>query len=168
MCEAVGELAVVRQQERAGRVGVEPADGHDPLREIDKRDDGRPPLRVARGRDRARRLVQQHVGETLRYELLAVEADDVGGGDEGVQLPGLAVHGDAPGLDQLVGAAPGRNPGARQPCVEPHVGRHPDELSQKGAHPRKIVTLPALTRGRFFVTVDGGWRVDLLPHPGWG
>ena len=40
--EAVGELAVVRQQERAGRVGVEPADRDDAAGMADEPDDGRP------------------------------------------------------------------------------------------------------------------------------
>ena len=40
MREPVRELAVVREQERAGRVGVEAADGHDPRGMVDELDDG--------------------------------------------------------------------------------------------------------------------------------
>ena len=68
--EPVGELAVVRQQQRAGRVGVEAADRDDARRVADEADDGRAAPRVARGRDDARRLVQQHVGELLLRERL--------------------------------------------------------------------------------------------------
>ena len=66
--EPVRELAVVREQERAGRVGVEAADRDDPRLVADEADDRRPPVRVARGRDDARRLVQEHVREPLRRE----------------------------------------------------------------------------------------------------
>ena len=41
MGEPVGERAVVRQQERARRVGVEPADGDDARGVLDEVDDGR-------------------------------------------------------------------------------------------------------------------------------
>ena len=40
MGEPVRQLAVVGEQERAGRVGVEPADGDDPRRVVDELDDG--------------------------------------------------------------------------------------------------------------------------------
>ena len=89
--EPVRELAVVREQERAGRVRVEPADRDDARLVADEADDGRPPVRVARGRDDARRLVQEHVGEPLRRERPPVELDPAARLDERVQLPGLAV-----------------------------------------------------------------------------
>ena len=78
MREPVRELAVVREQDRAGRVGVEAADGNDARRVVDEADDRRAALRVARGRDDAGRLVQQHVGELLLLQRLAVEAHVVG------------------------------------------------------------------------------------------
>ena len=59
MGEPVRELAVVREQQHAGRVGVEPPDGDDARRVVDEADDGRAALRVARGRDHARRLVSR-------------------------------------------------------------------------------------------------------------
>ena len=40
--------------------------------------------------------------------------------DERVQLPDLAVDGDAPGLDQLVGLAARGDTGPREPCIEAH------------------------------------------------
>ena len=45
--EPVRELAVVREQERAGRVGVEPADRDDARLVRDEVDDGAAALRVA-------------------------------------------------------------------------------------------------------------------------
>ena len=77
MREPVRERAVVRQQQRAGRVDVEPPDRHDARLVADERDDGRPPLRVARGRDDAGRLVQEDVRRALLLDPLAVHLDDV-------------------------------------------------------------------------------------------
>ena len=105
----MGELAVVRQEQHAGRVGVEAADRDDPGLVADETDDGRAPTRVARGGHDARRLVQQHVDELLQPEPTAVELDVVARLDEGVQSPRLAVDGDPACLDQLVCAAPGRD-----------------------------------------------------------
>ena len=53
MREPVRERAVVREQERAGRVDVEPPDRDDARLVVDEADDGGPPLRVAGGRDDA-------------------------------------------------------------------------------------------------------------------
>ena len=99
------ERPVVRQQQDAGRVGIEPADRHDAGRVIDELDDRRPALRVAGGRHDSGRLVQQHVREPLQLDALSVDLDAVARGDERVQLSGLAVDAHAPGLDQLVGGA---------------------------------------------------------------
>jgi hypothetical protein len=102
----VRELAVVREQKCAGRVGVEAADRDDAGGVVDKADDGRPALGVARGRDGSGGLVQEHVGQRLEGDALAVELDAVAALDERVQLAGLAVDRDAAGLDQLVRLAP--------------------------------------------------------------
>ena len=76
--------------------------GHDPRLVADEVDDGRPPLRVARGRDDAERLVQQDVASSCFPTALAVDLDDVARRHERVQLARLAVDGHAAGLDQLV------------------------------------------------------------------
>jgi len=123
MREPVRELAVVRQQKRAGGVDVEPADGDDPTRMVDELDDGASPLRVARRRDRPGRLVQQHVGQRLELDRLAVELDQVPALDECVQLPRLAVHRHTAGLDQLVGAAARGDAGSGEVGVQSHF-RH--------------------------------------------
>ena len=121
MREPVRERAVVREQERARRVDVEPADRDDPRLVLDEADDGRPALRVARGRHDPRRLVQEHVGERLLRDRPPVDLDGVGGLHERVQLPGLAVDAHAAGLDQLVGLPARRDAGAREVGVQPHA-----------------------------------------------
>ena len=118
--EAVRERPVVRQHERARRVGVEPTDRDDARVVVDEVDDGRPPLRVARRRHDARGLVQQHVGERLRRDRAAVDLDAVRLLDERVQLAGLAVHGHAAGLDQVVGASARGHAGTREVRVQAH------------------------------------------------
>jgi len=105
MRQPVRERTVVREQEHPAGVDVEPPDRHDARGVVDEVDDRRPALRVARGRDDARRLVQEHVAERLLRDPLTVDLDDVGARDERVQLAGLAVDPDAPRLDQLVGGA---------------------------------------------------------------
>jgi hypothetical protein len=97
------------------------ADGDDAGGVVDELDDRRPAAGIAGGGDDAGGLVEEHVGELLPGDRLAVEAYVVALGDEGVELAGLAVDGDPPGLDQLVGAAAGRHPGARDPGVQPHA-----------------------------------------------
>ena len=123
MSEPVCERAVVREEQRARRVRVEPADGNDAGREVDEVDYGRPPVGVARRRDDAGRLVQDHVRERLRLERPPVELDPVAMRDEGIERAGLAVHAHAPGLDQLVGAAPRGDAGTREVGIQAH-GRH--------------------------------------------
>jgi hypothetical protein len=122
MRQPVGERTVVSQQERARRVGVEAADRDDPSRMADEVDDGRPAVRVARGRDDARGLVQQDVCRLLRPDADAVHLHHVPPAHVRIQLPGSAVDSDAPGLDQLVGAPARGDPGAREIRVQPHVG----------------------------------------------
>ena len=99
------ELAVVREQERARRVGVEAADRDDARLGRDELDDRRPALRVAGGRDDAGGLVEEQVREPLPRDLAAVHLDAVGGGDERCSAARLAVDPDPAGLDQVVGAA---------------------------------------------------------------
>ena len=100
--EPMRERAVVRQEQRTGRVDVQPANGHDARSMLDEIDDGGAPLRVAGGRDDAGRLVQEHVRELLLCDRLPVDFDAVGGLHERVQLAGLAVDEHTPSLDQIV------------------------------------------------------------------
>ena len=129
----VRERAVVREQEHAGRVDVEPPDRDDPRLVLDERDDGRPALRVAGRRDDARGLVQEHVGEPLLRDRPAVHLDDVPRLDERVQLARLAVHAHAAGLDQLVRLAAGGD-------TRPRAGTRSDP------HRRSVVCRPVRDR----------------------
>ena len=123
--DAVGQLAVVRQQQEALGVGVEAADGEHPRLVGHQLDDGRAPVGVLGRRDDAGRLVQQVVDEAgLGADRRAVDLDEV---DVGVDPPAehgdLAVDGDPPGGDEVLAhppAAPARatpapSAGARRP-----------------------------------------------------
>jgi hypothetical protein len=66
--------------------------------------------------------VQEDVGKRLELGGAAVDLDTVAGRDEGVQLPRLAIHLDATGLDQLVGAPPRSDSGAGEVGVQAHYG----------------------------------------------
>ena len=114
------ERAVVREQERAGRVGVEAPDRNDARLSRNELDDGGTSLRIARGRHDAGRLVEQEVREALERDGRAVDRDLVARLDERVELPGLSVDEDASGLDQVVGAASRRDAGAGEIGVETH------------------------------------------------
>jgi len=118
--EPVRERAVVREQERAGRVRVEAADRNDALREVDEIDDGPAPARIPGRRHRPGRLVQEDVGEPLRHDRVSVHFDAVSARDERVQSARITVDGDAARLDQIVRAPARRDPGAREIGVQPH------------------------------------------------
>ena len=120
MREAVCERAVVREQQRAGRVDVEATDGNDTFGDANEVDDRWAPLRVAGRRDHGGGLVKQDVRKPLRGHRLAVDLDRVVRCDERVEPARLAVHADAPGLDQLVGGAPGRNSGPCKVRIQAH------------------------------------------------
>ena len=102
--ETVGELPVVREQERPGRVRIEPPDRHDPGSVADELDDGRPPVRVPGGRDDARGLVEEHVSERLEAHGPAVHRNPVARGHERREAGCLPVDRDPARADQLVGA----------------------------------------------------------------
>ena len=59
MGEQLGELAVVGEQDQPGAVRVEAPDRVEPPPRAHELDHGRPPVRVARGRDHAGRLVER-------------------------------------------------------------------------------------------------------------
>jgi hypothetical protein len=75
--QMVSELPVVREQERPGRVRVEPPDRDDARLDRDELDHRGPPVRVACRRDDSGRLVQEDVREPLPLDRLAVHLDAV-------------------------------------------------------------------------------------------
>ena len=95
MGEPVRELPVVREQERSGRVRVEPSHRDDARLVRHELDDRRPALRIARRRDHSCGLVEQHVAQPLPFHLPSVDLDAVARADDRVELPGLTVDGDA-------------------------------------------------------------------------
>ena len=118
--EPVRERAVVGEQQRAGRIGIEAADWNHARLVRHELDDRRSALRIVRGRDDACGLVQQQVRELLLRDLATVDLDAVGRLHEGVELPRLAVDEHAAGFDQVVGLAPRRHSGPCEIRVEAH------------------------------------------------
>src|SRR5690625_4725242 len=125
--EAVGELAVVRQQQQPLGLLVQASDVEEPLGPVgDVLGQGGPPLRVAHGGDHAGRLVERH-GELglVQLQPYAVDVDD--GGDRvhpGAQLTDDdAVDGHPPGGDEALAGAAGAVAGAGQDLLQPHALR---------------------------------------------
>ena len=102
MGQTVRQIAVVRQQQHAARVDVEPAHRYNARLVADDVDDGRSALGITGRRYHPERLVQEDVGELLLADPITVHLDDVGRRDERVELTPFAVHRNAPGLDQLI------------------------------------------------------------------
>jgi hypothetical protein len=113
----VCERPVVREEERAGGVGVQPPDGNDSPLVADQADDCRAPLGVAGRGDHVRGLVQEDVGERLRLDGASVHLDPVVSLHEGREAGDLAVHPHAPGADQLLGTAPRSDSCSREVSV---------------------------------------------------
>ena len=120
MREPVRERAVVRQQQDAGRVAVEPADGDDPYVALTRSTTvGRPlgslaVVIVPRGllSSTWRSACLPTSRPSTRTTSVAL--------DERVELPGAPVDRHPAGLDQLVGAATGGDTGAGEERVEAH------------------------------------------------
>ena len=100
------EVAVVREQQQPGRVGVEPAHGEEPAVGADEIDHRAPAVRVPHRRDDVRGLVEQHVRMLVRRDGASVERDGRACRDA---LPGRcrddAVDRDASRLDERLHAA---------------------------------------------------------------
>jgi aminopeptidase len=134
--EPVREVAVVRQQQGAGRVHVEASDRNDSRLGRHEVDDRLPSVRIAGGCDNTCRLVEEDVREPLRCDALAVHLDDVPLSNDRVQLARLAVDAHSPFLDQLVRTAPRSDPGAREVGIEAH-----DPILARVARVTRIETL---------------------------
>lgn len=75
MCHPESNVAVVRQEQQAGRVAIEAADRNDPLGDIDQVEDGATTPLVARRRDVAIGLVEQDVAPPLVLQRLPIDPD---------------------------------------------------------------------------------------------
>jgi len=73
----IGDIAVVREEQQAFSVAVQPADRKDALGYVDQIHDRPAATLVVHRRDIATRLVQDQIAERLRGEQLAVHADIV-------------------------------------------------------------------------------------------
>ncbi len=122
MGQPVGEVAVVREQQDAARVDVEPTHGHHPRLVTDDVDHRRAPFGVARRRHDTERLVEEDVGELLLAHPFAVDLDDVPRRDERVQLARLPVHRHPAGFDQLVCRPTRGDTGTGEVTIQAHAG----------------------------------------------
>lgn len=118
MHDPVSPLAVVRQQNQAGAVGVEAANRIDALGDGHKLHDGLLPVRGAPRTDVAGGLVECQISRRLHGENLAVDGDDRAhrrrlsyGGD-------LTVHGHPSCANQILGAPPGGHAGGGHDLLE--------------------------------------------------
>lgn len=134
MRETVRQRPIVREYEQSGRVEVEPADGNDAGVAADELDDRPPPTRIGDGRDDVPWLVEKDVPERLRENDLSVDLDPVAVRDGGMKPTPRAVHDHAAVLDELVGAATGGEPSAREIGVE----AHPRHCCASDAHALQI------------------------------
>ena len=122
MREPVRELAVVRQQQRAGRVRVEPPDRHDALGQVHERDD-----RAAAPADRDA-VVTTPAGlcsSTYASRCFATARPSTSTRSRAAtnvfSCPASPLTRHAPGLDQLVRLPPRRDAGPREVRVQTHA-----------------------------------------------
>src|SRR5450631_2232438 len=118
--EHARQPAVIGQQQQAFGVEIEPADADQPrqaLRQIVEH--RRPPFRVGMGGHQPARLVKhEQPGAFARRQRLAVDGDDIVGGDvERRRIDQAAVDGDAALHDPFLGVAP-----RGQSCPRHHLG----------------------------------------------
>jgi hypothetical protein len=122
VCNAKGELAVVREDDQSFGVVVEASDRIDLLRDLAAQqvDDRRPSLGVVRRRHHGGGLVQQDVAQPLGgAQPLAVDLHGVA--REVSLVPeccGAPVDGDAAVADVLLGLPPGTHPRSRNQLLE--------------------------------------------------
>jgi len=110
MTEALGQLAVVRQQEQAGGVGVEASDGKDAFGHAAKKIDRELAAgRIGGGAEDVLGLMQHEVDFFFGMDGLAVDGDAIGLGiDQDREVSGDgSVDGDAALNDELLAGATG-------------------------------------------------------------
>ncbi len=121
MGEATSEVAVVGEEQQAGGVAVEPADGIDALwtGAVDEHHHGFAVLGVVDGGDEAFGLVEEEVAFALAVEGFATVFDHVAFVNLEAHLGDyFAVDGDAASGDELVGITPRANAGIGNVFVE--------------------------------------------------
>lgn len=122
VCQSGRQRPVVREQQQAFRVVVEPTDRIDVLADAAEQIEyGRSPLRIRAGRDESARLVEQDVPQPFVYlDTPAVHPDVVDRriGLRAHFLDGSAVDRDAAAGDQRLGGTPRSDAGLRQELLE--------------------------------------------------
>ncbi len=154
MGDAVGQLAVVGEQQQALGVGVEAPDWEHPRLGRDELDDRPPPVRVAGRRDDSRWLVEQVVDETGTHtDGRSVDLDEVGlGVDPTPEHGDLAVHAHPSGGDQLLADPPAAPPGGGEHLLQPFTAL----IHRASGTPRLSVQFLAATAlCAHFVRSDG-------------
>ena len=126
MRECESKIAVVGEQEHAGRVVIESPDRNQARRAdsaplADKVVNRAPPLRIPHGRHDARRFVEHEYLALRHDDGPLVDGDSIAGFDLRSQLPdGVTVHADAAGDDQLLTSAARSDPRQREISLQPH------------------------------------------------
>ncbi len=122
MCEFAGEVAVVGEQEYAGGVTVETANGIDAFLAsvLDEVEHGGTAVGVVGGGDAVFRLVEEYVAFTLRCYHFAVVFDNVGGGFYlyAEFFDSFAIDGDESLCDKFVGLSTRADAGVGHIFVE--------------------------------------------------
>jgi hypothetical protein len=105
MHHAVGELAVIREQEQTFGIAIEPADRIEPFRCLHQFHHRLAVAVVAGGGNETAWFVEHHVAAALRAHHFAIDANFVVGGiGFGAKFRnGVAVYGNAARDDQLLG-----------------------------------------------------------------
>jgi hypothetical protein len=124
MKQRVSQLAIVGQEQRTAGCIIEAPHRHDSRTAGKQIGHGCAPLRIAHRGNDAKRLIQQQIGVAFRKEDgFAVDLNAIALANEGTESrDDLAVNGDAPRRDQLVGTPTRRNSRLREVSIKAHVG----------------------------------------------
>ena len=122
MREPVGQLAVVREQDQAGGVGIEAPDRVEAARRAHQLDHGGPAVRVAGRRHHAGRLVQRMDLVRLGRDLAPIDRHPARLVDISCRIRNdLAVNRYATLRHDALGGAPRGDAGVREELGEPHA-----------------------------------------------
>jgi hypothetical protein len=122
MQQSEGELAVVGQQQRARRAEIEPSHRYDARAgAFQVFGDRRASSGIGHRADDVPRLVEDEIDERLAQDGTSVDFDPaaIGIGARAELRDDAPVHLDAPGDDEFLGLAPGRNASAGQDLLQP-------------------------------------------------
>src|SRR5690242_6201078 len=164
MREAVRDIAVVREQEEAGAVGVEPSDWEQAMTRQSLRSDdvehGRARRLVTRGRDHAERFVEHQVamagrrldGAAVNRDVVAVRIDEHPG-----LRRALAVDADRTGGDEGIRGTAAGDARARKEPVQTLARAPSSPPSDFGVGRLSRDSRPITWRNRIVVPYSLGW-----------